>query len=742
METRRRAQAEEFLSALNGHEVHVAALALEAQELRTELRAKNSCIRALEIHARNLEVHREDAIQALMNSTSWRVTVPLRYVRHLQQRAFLFCKQAALIEYLYAPLLWSAKSLHGLFRFAAPQFRNTNTYRNWDAARADELRSHEFPPEVARPIELDHSVAVPFGYRGPITPPRLAVLCHIFHENMAHEFRRYFKNIPLPFDLFITTDTAAKKSIIKESFKDWLLGAVEIRVTPNLGRDIAPKLLGFPEVYNTYEYVLHVHSKFSDHAGVLATWRGFLLENMLGSPEIVNSVFTAFSRRPDVGIIASQHFEPVRHWIDWGGNFKIADGLAKKIGLTLSEAKVLDFPSGSMFWARSAALKPLLALGMTFDDFEGECDQTDRTLAHAIERLYYYVCERAGFRWIKIAHPPLFEHTPAIVPVANEEELDRFVVDYSLALSGPDLPKPRKERLTPVIKPACALIARLQDRVLGYGQEIDPATSVAIGIVTYNNTEMQIRRVVGSARRSLEQAGLLSAARVLILDNGAPSDGVRPDEITTTLPSVGNIGFGAGHNRLMADAFANGASIYITAKPDGAFQPGTVVALVQMMLAHDGRALIEAIQFPDEHPKVYDPYTLETPWASGACVAIPRRLYEKLGGFDESFFMYFEDIDLSWRARASGFAVRTCPTALFIRLVTNWQRDREVLRMIFSSGIILARKWGDTDFDAWLKCRLGVLGFEPPDTQPEAVPPEWQRIADFRHQFAFSETRW
>ena len=323
------------------------------------------------------------------------------------------------------------------------------------------------PPEVASPIEIDYSAAVPFGYAPQPGAPRLAVICHIFYDALAPEIRRYLRNIPFPFDLFISTDEDAKKATIEASFADFEPGRVEIRIVPNRGRDIAPKLVAFADIYPNYDYVLHLHSKASKHADVLELWRMFLLENLLGSPEIVASVFDAFTRRPDLGIVASQHFEPVRHWINWGGNFRATTRLAERLGIPLVADRLLDFPSGSMFWARTAALKPLLDLHLKFADFDIESGQVDKTFAHAIERLYFHICERAGYRWMKIAHPPLFAVTPAIVPINAPDELDRFFTAYGRALLGEDLPAPRTKALKGV-RPAPGLIAKAQAQALGH----------------------------------------------------------------------------------------------------------------------------------------------------------------------------------------------------------------------------------------------------------------------------------
>jgi GT2 family glycosyltransferase len=693
------------------------------------------------------KVEAEQRFAHIEGSTVWKMTFPLRKL--LEKHPAFRRASRGTIKIIWwtitGKLINRLKERHVFLNSRSCQNMSVLDVRQDTLISVPDLREVPIPPEVARPIEIDYSVAVPFGFRRnwPFSFPRLAVICHLFYEDLASEFRRYLLNIPFPFDLFISTNDSFKKTIIDKAFSGWNRGAIEVRIARNCGRDIAPKLICFRDVYDDYEFTLHLHSKKSDHASVLANWRGFLLENLLGSPEIVLSVFDAFDQRPDLGIVASQHFEPARHWINWGGNVDIACQLANRMGFTLPEDKVLDFPSGSMFWARTAALKPLLEANLSYDEFPEETNQIDGTLAHAIEHLYYYVCEHSGFEWIKISHPPLFKKTPAIIPVNSENEFDEFISKFCIRLNSKNLPKPRKVHPTPINFPSKYLISRLQAAAFGLNLEILGSTNVFVGIVTYNNDSAAICRIIKSACAAFLHAGLESRERILIVDNGNKTNLNTTDDLAVKrLTSQGNVGFGAAHNRLMAEAFRFGADIYIAANPDGAFHHKAIAAIVQMMQAHHGRALIEAVQFPAEHPKPYDPYTFETPWVSGACLAIPRCLFEEIGGFDDNFFMYCEDVDLSWRSRANGFSVRICPRALFFHSVTNRPRDPAVLEKIFNAGIILARKWENPAFEAWLKTELHALGKKPTDVFPHIMPEPLRKYADFSNHTVFAKARW
>jgi lipopolysaccharide biosynthesis protein len=142
--------------------------------------------------------------------------------------------------------------------------------------------------------------------------------------------------------------------------------------------------------------LIHLHTKRSPHGGdPLEGWLDYLLGNLLGSQQIVKSVFKLFWEF-NIGIVYPQHFFFVRKLLNWGYDFEFAAALLSH------KLHLLEFPSGSIFWGRSAAVRPLLDLQLQFSDFPDEAGQIDGTLAHAIERTILYFAELAGFRWAKI----------------------------------------------------------------------------------------------------------------------------------------------------------------------------------------------------------------------------------------------------------------------------------------------------------------------------------------------------
>jgi GT2 family glycosyltransferase len=318
-----------------------------------------------------------------------------------------------------------------------------------------------------------------------------------------------------------------------------------------------------------------------------------------------------------------------------------------------------------------------------------------------------------------------------LLNASDLETYEHYLTDRRL--KGPSLP-------AVVAIPADAATSAMgDDAALGVER-------VCIGIVAFRPEARQIHRAVTSAQRALARCGEHLTAEIRVVDHGGTlktSD--LPGGVELISPAR-NEGFGLGHNRCMQAAFSDGADAYVAANPDGAFHPDCLRSMFAMHCAQQGRALIEAQQFPEEHPKYYDPVSLSTPWASGACLLIPRSLWAQTGGFDPAFFLYCEDVDLSWMALRLGFKVLMCPSALFWHDVSGRAHEDWRWRHMLISGRYLAHKWGDPTFREWTERQL-LDGFalklqELPPLDDLATIADGEGITEFRHGFHFAPVRW
>jgi GT2 family glycosyltransferase len=66
------------------------------------------------------------------------------------------------------------------------------------------------------------------------------------------------------------------------------------------------------------------------------------------------------------------------------------------------------------------------------------------------------------------------------------------------------------------------------------------------------------------------------------------------------------------------------------------------------------------------------PNNLERPfevfWAKAAAIVVRSDVFRKVGGFDEDYFIYYDEVDLCWRIRLLGYNVVTVPTARIYHL--------------------------------------------------------------------------
>lgn len=155
-----------------------------------------------------------------------------------------------------------------------------------------------------------------------------------------------------------------------------------------------------------------------------------------------------------------------------------------------------------------------------------------------------------------------------------------------------------------------------------------------------------------------------------------------------------NLGSAAGHNAL---ADGNDHDLILILNPDAQVAPDALSVLAQTVQGDVGIA--EARQVPLEHPKDFEVGTGVTSWASTACALTTRGVFEQVGGFDaDTFFLYCDDVDYSWRVRLAGYSVRFAPEAAVFhdkRLTVggDWQASSAEVYYSAEAALLLAHKY-------------------------------------------------
>ena len=174
-----------------------------------------------------------------------------------------------------------------------------------------------------------------------------------------------------------------------------------ILVTPNKGRDIIPCLIQLKNNLLKYKYLCHIHTKkhISIH-NLGKNWRQYLYENLLGKKNHIKKILSDFENNRKLGFIFPEPFNDIIKdtYFCSSKNFNYIDTIFKILfpKIKRKTEKIIKFPAGNMFWARTEAIYQI------FDEkiiklCPEELGQFDGTILHAIERFWLYLVKINGF---------------------------------------------------------------------------------------------------------------------------------------------------------------------------------------------------------------------------------------------------------------------------------------------------------------------------------------------------------
>lgn len=250
---------------------------------------------------------------------------------------------------------------------------------------------------------------------------------------------------------------------------------------------------------------------------------------------------------------------------------------------------------------------------------------------------------------------------------------------------------------------------------------------ITASIVLFKTKIDEIDRVINCSINSFID-------RIFIIDNSPTSD-LYGEVIKHSSPKLfytwghGNIGYGAGHNMAIAKAVKLGAKYHIVLNPDIYFEKGTVEDLTKFMDEYPEAGLIlPKVVYPNGElqylckllPTPFDilgrrlfpkswgkkrksRYEMHStgynkirncPILSGCFMFMRMDVIKKVGGFDERFFMYFEDYDLNRRIHQVSKTIYYPYVTIVHAHAAEHRSNNVLLKISIRSAILYFNKWG------------------------------------------------
>jgi lipopolysaccharide biosynthesis protein len=293
-----------------------------------------------------------------------------------------------------------------------------------------------FPPKAAFGIAADSPLLTgPRPSAVARTTPRIEptgsgakvlVVAHVFYPEVWPDIEDRLSRMPEQFDLVVTLVRGRAESLEPELMRRF--PRARIHHVDNYGRDQGPLIeLANMGLFEGYDAVLKVHTKRSRHRLDGDAWRVALLDALLPSPEGIRRMIELLRKDPNVGLVApSGH---VRGPETWGSDRELVESLASRMPFAF-DPDALQYPAGSMYWARPWLLARLGDLQLTREHFEIEADHLDGSTAHALERYIGVSATVAGLDLVEADDVPSRLHRARRLPETKPRVLAFYLPQY------------------------------------------------------------------------------------------------------------------------------------------------------------------------------------------------------------------------------------------------------------------------------------------------------------------------
>lgn len=235
---------------------------------------------------------------------------------------------------------------------------------------------------------------------------KVAVIIHVYYEDLLEKVAHYVKNVPEWMDCYLTTSLDKNIKKIHEIFGLMQITNYKVLKVENRGRDCSALLIGCREIAMQYDYLCFVHDKkTSGNNGACTigeTFMDSLFENLLGSEAYIYNALELFENNNKLGLVAPPIPLQGPYFClkdnAWTNCFDETLKLLERMNLNVMISKEKSpFILSTSFWCRTKALEPIWKYKFCYEDFCEEPLPEDGTISHAVERALPYIAQNQGF---------------------------------------------------------------------------------------------------------------------------------------------------------------------------------------------------------------------------------------------------------------------------------------------------------------------------------------------------------
>ncbi len=371
----------------------------EIEEIKKIAEEKETIITEQEEEIKNLKdgiLLKENEINAFKNSTSWKLTKPIRILKNKSLIFVFMIKKApkvfkeegvlSLLKKILKFLLLKVK----LLDFALKIKKGVNILRRDGVV--------VFYKRIIKTLKDNNdkkkyqTSQISLMFEGDIKESNIAVVVHLFYTDLWKDIEKKLNNLPYKYQLIVSLTKGHFNQRDIKKIKKYKQNA-DILVLENKGMDVLPFLKSLERVDKKTKYILKIQSKKSLHApGVGSRWFKDMLEHVLPKKEEVDLILHNLEYT-DIGMIGGSIIDGCDRTFTRGEDRepKVSEKLMSLLLDYFGEEETnYKWISGTIFWTRFDIISKLA--DKKFIEFVEKNQplgySQDDTLVHAIERYF------------------------------------------------------------------------------------------------------------------------------------------------------------------------------------------------------------------------------------------------------------------------------------------------------------------------------------------------------------------